>query len=361
MKLPLANSNKFDGLRSLKRSRLGADMLAGMTLAAVGIPEVMGYTKIIGTPVVTGLYAMLLPMLLFALFGSSRHLVVSADSATAAMVAAALTALAYAPYSPKYVALAGLVALMVAGMLLLARLFRLGFLADFLSRTVLVGFLSGVGLQVAFGELHGLLGFEKVGNGFFGQLFHVLKALPQTHWPSLSISLTVLAIIWIFEKKAPRLPGALLAVAGLIAASKVFDFGAQGIALVGTVPGGLPRVGLPEVAWHDFTRVLPIAASCFIVILAQSAATARAYALKYREAFDENTDLVGLGLANAAAGLSEPGRTPDGRGHGASGAAVPDGALGGLAECGAVGDRVPDRAEADRCPRACRDPPNEAG
>ena len=149
--------------------------MAGITLAALGIPEVMGYTKIIGTPVITGLYTMLLPMLAFAIFGSSRHLVVSADSATAAIVAAALTSMSFVANSPKYVALTSLVGLAAAGMLLLARVFRLGFLADFLSRTVLVGFLSGVGIQVALGELHGMLGLEKAGHGFL-----VTRSLPSS-------------------------------------------------------------------------------------------------------------------------------------------------------------------------------------
>src|SRR6267154_2067173 len=153
----------LQGLLPFGRVRIGPDILAGITLAALGIPEVMGYTKIIGTPVVTGLYTMLLPMLAFAVFGSSRHLVVSADSATAAMVAAALTSLSFSAYTPKYVALASLVGLVVAAMLLIARVLRVGFLANFLSRTVLVGFLSGVGIQVAFGELPGLLGLERGG------------------------------------------------------------------------------------------------------------------------------------------------------------------------------------------------------
>lgn len=150
------------GLLPLDKSRLGPDIMAGITLAALGIPEVMGYTKIIGTPVITGLYTLLLPVLVFAFVGSSRHLVVSADSATAAIVAAGLAALSFAAYSPEYVALTSLVGIVAGGMLLLARIFRLGFLADFLSRTVLVGFLSGVGVQVALGELHDLLGIEKV-------------------------------------------------------------------------------------------------------------------------------------------------------------------------------------------------------
>src|SRR5215510_5699786 len=127
----------FQGLLPFNKSNLPGDIMGGVILAALGIPEVMGYTKIIGTPVVTGLYTMLLPMLAFAIFGSSRHLVVSADSATAAMVAAALTSFSLAPYTPKYVALTSLVALAAAGMLLVARVVRAGFLADFLSRTVL--------------------------------------------------------------------------------------------------------------------------------------------------------------------------------------------------------------------------------
>ena len=138
------------------------EVLAGITLAALGIPEVLGYAKIAGMPVVTGLYTMLLPMAVFAVLGSSRHLVVAADSATAAILAAALTGLAVAG-SERYVRLAGLVALLAGAMLLLARLARLGFLANFLSRTVLVGFLTGVGIQVAAGQLPDMLGVTAAG------------------------------------------------------------------------------------------------------------------------------------------------------------------------------------------------------
>lgn len=294
----------LQGILPIEKFRIPTELMAGMTLAALGIPEVMGYTRIIGTPVVTGLYTMLLPMLAFALIGSSRHLVVSADSATAAMVAAALASLSLAPYSPKYVALTSLVALVAAGLLLLARLLRLGFLADFLSRSVLVGFLSGVGIQVAFGELHGILGLEKGGHGFFGQLAFNLQHLHQTNIPGLLIALGVLAVITGCEIFAPRFPGALVAVIGAIAASACFHWGDRGIPLVGAVPGGLPRLGLPDVTWSDIEVVLPIAASCFIVILAQSAATSRAYALRYRDSFSQNADLVGLAMANVAAGFS---------------------------------------------------------
>jgi high affinity sulfate transporter 1 len=294
----------FQGILPLDKSRLTTDILAGITLAALGIPEVMGYTKIIGTPVITGLYTMLLPMLAFAFFGSSRHLVVSADSATAAMVAAALTAMSFVANTPQYTGLCSLIALEAAVILVAARIMRLGFLADFLSRTVLVGFLSGVGIQVAFGELHGMLGLEKGGHGFFGHLAFLAQHLSQTQLPCLYISLAVILVIVFFEIFAPRFPGSLLAIAGMIAASMYFQWENHGINVVGEVPGGLPQLGLPAFTWEDARKVLPISLSCFIVILAQSAATSRAYALRYRDQFNQNVDLVGLSFANAAAGCS---------------------------------------------------------
>ena len=294
----------LQGLLPFDKARIGPDIMAGITLAALGIPEVMGYTKIIGTPVITGLYTLFLPVLVFALFGSSRHLVVSADSATAAMVAASLVSLSFVPYTPKYVALTSLIALVVAGILLLARILRLGFLADFLSRTVLIGFLSGVGVQVALGEIHEMLGIEKGGHGFLRQQLFTFQHLSQTQLPSLFIALAVLAIIVGFEMLAPRFPGALLAVIGMTAASAYFHWGEKGIHTLGNVPSGLPHLGLPHLTYSDAMMVLPISFSCFIVILAQSAATSRAYALRYRDDFNQNVDLIGLSLANAAAGCS---------------------------------------------------------
>src|SRR5215471_6490287 len=141
----------LQGIRPITPAQVPAEIVAGLTLAALAVPEVMGYTKISGTPVITGLYTILIPTVLFALFGSSRHLVVGADSATAAILAAGLAGMA-ASGSDEYVGLAGVLALMAAGFLILARLFRLGFMADFLSRTVMIGFLTGVGVQVAVGS-----------------------------------------------------------------------------------------------------------------------------------------------------------------------------------------------------------------
>jgi sulfate permease, SulP family len=295
----------LQGILPIVASRVPVDIVAGVTLAALAIPEVMGYTKIAGMPVVTGLYTILIPMALFALFGSSRHLVVGADSATAAIMAAGLAGMA-AIASPQYVALAGLLALITALLLILARVLRLGFIADFLSRTVLIGFLTGVGIQVAIGQISGMLGIPGGGAGPIQKLVTDIQQLPQTNLPTLAVSVGVLAMILICRRINKKIPGALIAVIGAIVLSYALNLASYGVALLGTVPGGLPKIGLPAVTinWALIQTLLPIAFSMFVVILAQSAATSRAYATRYGERFSENVDLVGLSLANIGAGLS---------------------------------------------------------
>lgn len=294
------------GILPIDRPRISIDIVAGITLAALAIPEVMGYTKIAGMPVVTGLYTILIPTALFALFGSSRHLVVGADSATAAIMAAGLAGLA-ATASPEYVAYAGILALMAALFLILARLIKLGFLADFLSRTVLIGFLTGVGIQVAIGQINGMLGIPGGTGGPIGKLVGDIQQLGQTNPYTLAVSISVLVVIVGARKISHKIPGALIAVVGAIIVSYALNLASFGVAVLGTVPGGLPKIGLPTGATLSpqiIGELLGIAFSMFIVILAQSAATSRAYATRYRESFSENVDLVGLGLANVGAGLS---------------------------------------------------------
>jgi sulfate permease, SulP family len=301
--LPPAKTRLFQGILPLKRSAIGKDIIGGIVLAAIGIPEVMGYTKIAGTPIATGLYTLIFPVVMFAILGSSRHLVVAADSATAAILAAGLSGLAPLG-SAHYLALAQLVAILVAGILLLARLFRLGFVADFLSRTVLIGFLTGVGIQVAIGQLAGLLDLKSAGHHPIQQISGVIGGLPYANPLAIGISVTVLIVIKLCEKFLPKFPGALLAVIVAIMASWLFNFAGQGITIVGAVPSGLPSFGLPAVALNEIPQVLGIALSCCIVIVAQSAATSRAYAFRYSENFKENMDLEGLAAANLAAGLT---------------------------------------------------------
>lgn len=293
----------LQGVLPIVPSRVGSDVIAGVTLAALGIPEVMGYTTIAGMPVITGLYTILVPIAVFAVLGSSRHLVVGADSATAAIMAAGLAGLAPIA-SPHYVALAGVLAIFTAGILLLARLIKLGFLADFLSRSVLIGFLTGVGIQVAMGQLAGMLGVPGGTGGTLPKFFGTLEQIPDTSLTTLAVSVSVLGVIMVLRLINKKIPGALIAVIGAIWASYAFDLQSHGVAVLGTVPSGLPNFGIPDFGWDEWATLLPTAGSLFLVILAQSAATSRAYAAKYNERFDENVDLVGLSMANASAGLS---------------------------------------------------------
>jgi sulfate permease, SulP family len=291
------------GVLPLDRSRVAADALAGVTLAALGIPEVLGYAKIAGMPVVTGLYTMLLPMAVFAVLGSSRHLVVAADSATAAILAAALTGMAVAG-SVRYVRLAGLAALLAAALLLLARVARLGFLANFLSRTVLVGFLTGVGIQVAIGQLPDMLGVPAASRQTPARLVELARALPHTHWVDVAVSAGVIVIVAAARRITRMIPGPLIAVIIAIGVSRAADLARHGVAVVGPVPRGLPSLELPALGWHNAAALLGTAVSLFVVILAQSSATSRAYSVKYEEGFSESTDLTGLGAANAVAAFS---------------------------------------------------------
>jgi sulfate permease, SulP family len=279
------------------------DALAGFALAAMNIPQALGYAAIAGMPAVTGFYTLLGPLIAFATFGASRYLVVAADSATAAILAAGLSPLAAAG-SPTYVRFAAMAALLTAGMLFVARITKLGFLADFLSQTVLTGFLTGVGFQVGIAVLGQMLGLVVHARRTVLQLAEVVRGLPQIHWPSFGLSVLVVAGVLLLSRYLPKLPGPLIAVVGAIAASAAWNFAGHGIAVLGPVPGGLPHFGLPQVDWSDAEKLFPVAASCFVMIITQSAAIGRIYALRHNQALDENEDLTGLAAANAAAALS---------------------------------------------------------
>ena len=303
-RLPTARPRAvFGGIGPVTAARLGRDAVAGLTLAAMNIPQALGYTKIAGMPVVTGLYTLLLPLVAFAALGSSRYLVVAADSATAAILAGGLSSMA-PQESARYVSLAGLVALLTAGYLLLARFFRLGFLADFLSQTVLVGFLTGVGFQVGIAVLGEMLGVPIDAHRTLDQLAQVVRNAHLTHVPTVTLSAAVVAVVLGCRALAPRLPGSLVAVVGALTASAHFDFAAQGVAVLGPVAGGLPGFDVPSLQWRDVVALVPVAGSCFLMVVAQSAATARVYAARHREALDENVELVGLAAANAAAAFT---------------------------------------------------------
>jgi high affinity sulfate transporter 1 len=292
----------FQSVRPLSRSSLKHDGLAGVSVAAMGIPQVLGYAQIAGMPLVSGLYTALLAPVAFAAFGSSRHLVVAADSATAAVLSGSVALMA-APGSPSYVTLVAAATLLSAGFLLLARILKLGFLADFLSRTVLTGFLAGVGVQVGVAMLGDMIGVAAPGRGVLIQLWQIGAGARGLNLPTLTLSALVIAGILLGKRFAPRAPLPLVFVAGAIAASHALHLPALGVAVLGALQSGLPSFGWPQVSWREAIALLPISASCVIVILAQSAATARAFAERYGERVDENADILGLAAANAAAAL----------------------------------------------------------
>jgi high affinity sulfate transporter 1 len=295
-------------LRGYQRAWLAADVVAGATLSAVAIPEVMGYTSIAQTPVATGLYTVIFPTAIFALLGASRLLVVGADSATAAILSAGLGAAAIAgvtPNSEQWVAYTSFIALICGVLLVLARVFRLGFLGDFLSTSVLIGFLTGVGVQVATGQLPDILGIPKGSGGWLEQQWHLLTSLGETSVTTLAFAVATLVIILGFKRFAPRIPGAIVAVVLLIGVSAATDASTHGVAVVGSVTKGFPPIGLPDgIDLDNWETCTAIALSCVILIIAQSAATSRSFAMKHGQGVDVNRDIVGLAGANFAAGLS---------------------------------------------------------
>jgi len=311
-----ARAGMLKGVLPLNRVAAMRDTLAGVQLASMDIPQVLGYARIAGMPAVTGLYTVFLPLIAFAFFGASRQLVVAADSATATIFASRLASMAPVS-SAEYASLAAMVALLTAALLFVARIFRLGFLADFLSRTVLVGFLAGVGVQVGIAMLGDMLGLPGHASRSVDQLVLVVREWGQLNRPTLAVSVLVVASVLFFKRVRPRVPMPLIAVVGGIVASDVYGFAAHGIAVLGPVAGGLPPLRMPSVTWQQTLDLVPVAASCFVMIVAQSAAASRVFAERHHQVADTNADLLGIAAANAAAAASCSGvRTNDGRSQG---------------------------------------------
>jgi MFS superfamily sulfate permease-like transporter len=240
--------------------------------------------------------------------GSSRLLVVGADSATAAIMAAGLAGLGIAgltPNSEEWLAYSSLVALVCGGLLILARLLKLGFLGDFLSASVLVGFLTGVGIQVLTGQIPDMLGIPKGTGNWFEQQWHTITHLGDANGWTVAFAAGTLIIILGFKRFAPVVPGAVVAVILSIALSNTLDATSHGIAVIGKVQGGFPPIGLPDgISWSDIPKVIGIAVACFVLIIAQSAATSRSFAMKHEQRVDVNRDIVGLSGANIVAGVT---------------------------------------------------------
>jgi MFS superfamily sulfate permease-like transporter len=229
--------------------------------------------------------------------------VVGADSATAAILFSGLTGLAQ-PLSPHWVLLTSAAALITATFLLLSSLLRLGFLSNFLSRTVLVGFLSGVGVSLLLGQIPDMLGIVPARSAFWGAAIGALTHIGQTHALTLVMAVAVVVLTVVLDRVGCRVPGALVALVLAIATTSAFRLDQHGIVVVGSVVPGLPTFQWPGITLRETMAIVPTCASMFLVVIAQSAATARSFAQKYQEPLDEDRDLFALAAANAAAGLS---------------------------------------------------------
>lgn len=290
-------------LRTYRREWLPADMLAGLSVAAIQVPTAIAYAVLAGFSPEVGLYASVLPLVAYALFGSSRQLIVGPDSATCAMVAATLIPLAsHDPH--RYADYSIVLALMVGAFSVLGGLARLGFIADFLARPILTGFLNGIGLSIIAGQLGKLLGIALVSREFLGQLGEVASRLGETHVVTLMLGAGLIFVLVALKRLAPRIPGPLAGVVlgGLLVAA--FDLTSRGVGVVGDVPSGLPHLGLPSVDPNDLRALAMGALGIALVSYCSAMLTARSFAARNHYDIDANQDFIALGIANVAAGLS---------------------------------------------------------
>ena len=293
----------FSSLRGYPPSWLRNDLIAGLTVWAVLVPEALAYATIAGVSPVVGLYAAPGALLLYAAFGSSRHLVTGPMAATAALSAAAVGDFA-AGGSDAFLAMTIGLALCVGILALIAGLARLGFLASFISEPVLKGFIIGLALTIIVGQLPKLFGIEKVEGDFFDELFGFLGDLSQTHLPTLVIGVISLVIVVGLKEVAPVVPGSLVAVAFGIAAVWLFGLDRVGVAIVGPIQPGLPTFGLPSLGLSDYLELMPSAIGVALVGFAEGLGAAKTYAARNHYDIDSNRELLGLGAANLASGLS---------------------------------------------------------
>ncbi len=289
----------FSGFRS---GWVRGDVVAGLTVWAVLVPESLAYASIAGAPPVVGLYAAAPALVLYALLGSSRHLVVSPMSATAALSAGIVVTFAHT--TKEYVALTTALALVTGVVAIVAGLMRLGFLASMISEPVLKGFIIGLALTILVGQLPALFGVEKGSGNFFEKLWDLVTQLGDTDWLTLGVGLGSLVLLLALRRLVPLAPGSLIVVALAILAATLFGLGDRGLELVGSIQPGLPALGLPDVSAHRYLDLVGPAAGVMLVGFAEGLGAAKTYAVKEGYDVDSNRELIGLGAANLGSGLS---------------------------------------------------------
>ena len=297
-KLPI-----FGWVTRYDRAWLRSDLVAGLTVWAVLVPEALAYASIAGVSPVVGLYAAPGALIFYAAFGSSRHLVTGPMAATAALSAAAVGDLATSG-SEEFLQLTITLGIVTGILAVAAGLLRLGFLANFISEPVLKGFIIGLALTIIVGQLPKLFGIEKGSGNFFEQAWDFLTNLGGTSGLTLLVGVVSLVLVIGLKEYAPIVPGSLVAVLLGILAVKIFDLDDHGVTIVGQIDSGLPSIGLPDVAAHRYLDLAPAAVGVMLVAFAEGLGAAKTYAAREHYEIDVNREFIGLGAANIASGFS---------------------------------------------------------
>ncbi len=282
------------------------DIIAGLTIWAILVPEGMAYASLAGVPEEAGLYAAILPLILYAIFGSSRQLSVGPSSTVAILSATTVAGVAGGAKEEEFLVLSAFLALMVGGILVLAGLAKLGFMADFLSRPVLDGFIIGAALVIAMGQLPKIFGIEIEGGNFFEDAVEIIKHLGDTNTTALVLGGGLLALDLALHRFAPKVPGALVLLVLGIGIVSILDLNkTEDVAIVGDIPSGLPSLGWPAgVSWEQFAVLVPGALGLALVAFADSISPARSFAAKHGYEIDGNRELIAVGASNIGAGFS---------------------------------------------------------
>lgn len=291
-------------LRRYQRAWLVPDLVAGLTVGAMLVPQSMGYADLAGLAPQYGFYAAIGALVVYAVVGSSRHLGVGPEPGTAVLAAAGVGALAGGD-PRRYTTLMAALALVVAGLCVVGSVLRLGHLASLLSRPVLVGYITGVGLTLVSSQLAAFTGVRITADSFFPRFGQFLTHLGDVHGTTLAVGAASLALMLVLRWRFPTFPAALTAVVAATVASAALGLEDSGVAVVGTIPAGLPTPAWPDAAAHDFARLLPAAAGIALVGFADNVLTARAIGRKQGYRIDPNQELFALGAVNLTAGLSQ--------------------------------------------------------
>ncbi len=294
----------LEALSRYERSWIPHDLGAGLSVAAIALPIGIAYAELAGVPIVVGMYSAIFPLLAYALFGSSRQLMVGPDAATCIMVAASLGHLSNGD-PERYLALMVILTLMTGVLYVIAGIARLGFIANFLSQPILVGFLNGIAALIIVGQLHKLLGFSSEASGFFPKFMEIFSKVDFIHGPTLRLGIALFVLLILLRWITPRLPAALIVVIAGIVAVVYFGLEEQGVAVLGEVPAGLPAFHFATFDLSTYAGLLGDAAAVMIISFTSGVLTAKSFARRNRYEIDANQEMIGFGVANIVTGLAQ--------------------------------------------------------